>query len=62
VWEEARHPKILRLQNIEGLRMHYAIENDISLTCRLYFSQIKGEVYDANYNGGKVKKSSWRYL
>jgi hypothetical protein len=56
------YPKILRLQNIEGLRMHYAFENDISLACRLYIRQIKGEVHDANYSGGKVKKSSWCYL
>jgi len=58
----AHHPKILKLQNIEGLRMHYAIENDISLACRLHVSQIKGEAHDTDYSGGKVKKSSWRYL
>jgi hypothetical protein len=56
------NPKIPRLQNIEELGMQYAIENDISLACRLHINQMKGEAHDANYSAGKVKKGSWRYL
>ena len=56
------NPKIPRLQNIEELGMQYAIENDISLACRLHINQMKGEAYDSNCSGGKVKKSSCRYM
>lgn len=61
-YTKARNPKISRLQNIEELHIHYAIENHISLACRLHINQMKGEAYAANFSGGKVQKSNWRYL
>jgi hypothetical protein len=50
--------KILRLQNIKGLRMYCTFENGSSLACRLPIDQMKGKAHDANYSGGKVQKSS----